>query len=183
MKILSLLFFVWALSACSNGGSDSAATQDPIYGTWSYTYPGATSTKAKGIVAKIEKDKLQIVHAYGISDGSSIIYYTRKSEGTYLRDGKNFSITYSYETCKPIVKETIQLELTSSDKLLVFDRVNKVSLSMSRVTNTGAVADSMAAIEDKNCNILSKVEKSENRSVANSSEKSFLAIFDKLPVP
>ena len=179
MKQLGLLFVLF-LSACSNGGSDSSATTDPIYGTWTYTYPGATSLKAKGFIAKIEKDKIFLVQAYGISDGSSTIFYTRKSEGSYVRDGKNFDITYSYETCKPIGRETVQIEITPEGKLLVVDPANKVALLMSKSTNTGSTAESMAAIEDKNCNILSKVEKSENRSVANSAEKSFLAIFDKI---
>lgn len=155
--------------AQAEGGSSSST--DPIYGEWYYQYPGATSTRANGIIAKIEDGKIFFAHVYAYTDGTSTIVYHRKNEGTYTRDGKSFTMNYTYETCDPVGSET--LELTYVDgKLAVYIPASGVGLQMNKTTKENSF-DSMAVIEDRNCNILSKTEKTQKRAVASTKSKSF----------
>jgi hypothetical protein len=177
-KALIISFLV--LSACSGsggggGGTDSvqaAGVSDPIYGTWYYQAPGATSTQAKGIIGKIDANGIQILNAYIYTDGSNATVYIRKSIGTYTRSGDVFSVKYSYETCSPVGQETMFLSVVG-DKLTVLNQDKSVQLLLSRAVDNGSLLTA-AFIEDKNCNILSKIEAKAGRSPASVKANSFL---------
>ncbi|MBX3041953.1 MAG: hypothetical protein KF789_14700 [Bdellovibrionaceae bacterium] len=165
------------LAACSGGGSggDSNKSADPIYGTWYYEMPGGSSTSAKGIVAEIKEGKVFFAYIYAYSSGGSIVMYHRKSEGTYTRNGNVFEMSYSYETCNPVGSETLELSV-SGDTLTVYVPNSGIGILMQRSSGGGQI-QSMIAIEDRNCNILSKIQaanqKKEKRTIASASKGSF----------
>ena len=178
MKKLFILISMAALSACSGGGGGGGSSEavDPIYGDWYYQAPGATSTQAKGVVASLLKDgSVKFANVYLYSDGSNSVAYTRKSIGTFTRNGNEFTFTYSYETCSAVGSEKLTIKM-SGDKLLVNVPSAGLTLTMSRMASSSSI-NTLAAIEDKNCNILSKIEQKQKRQVASVKSKSF---FDRI---
>lgn len=172
MNFLVLLVAVFALTACQGaGGGNASQSTDPIYGEWHYISPGSTNVKAKGIIATIDKDKIFFANTYVYTDGTSTVFYYRKSEGTYKRDGKRFYITYTYETCNPVGSETIDLT-PNGNSLTVYLPSKGLGLQMLKSTDS-ASSTSALAVEDKNCNILAKIEKSQKRAVASEKNNSF----------
>ena len=179
MKLLFSLLSILALAACSGGGSSgSSETADPIYGEWYYEAPGSTASSASGIIGKIDKDgNFSFIQGYAYSDGIRATFYVRKNIGRYVRNGNEFKVTYSYETCSPVGEETLHVSM-SGDKLIVAISDGSFSLMLSRMSETTTLKN-IAMIEDKNCNILSKIEKKDKRSVASVKAKSF---FDRVRV-
>lgn len=178
MKKLFALFSIFALSACSGGGGGGGSSEvvDPVYGEWYYQAPGATSTQAKGVVASLNKDgTVKFANVYLYTDGSNSVAHTRKSIGTYVRNGSEFTFTYSYETCSAVGSEKLTIKM-SGDKLLVDVPSAGLTLTMSRMASNSTI-NTAAAIEDKNCNILSKIEQKQKRQVASDKPKSF---FDRI---
>lgn len=176
MKFIISIISLSILASCSGGGGGASESTDPIYGDWYYQAPGGTSTQAKGIVATISKDgTVKFANVYLYASGGSAVAYTRKSLGTFVRNGNEFTVTYSYETCDPVGTEKLTIE-TSGEKLIVSAPNSGLTLTMSRPSGTSTI-QTMAAIEDKNCNILSKLESDQKRSVASAKSKSF---FDRI---
>lgn len=175
--ILASLSFL-TLASCSGGGGGSSESTDPIYGEWYYEAPGATSTNSKGIIGKVSADgKLSFSYYYATGNTNSATFYVRNSSGTFTRTGDAFDVTYSYETCDPVNRETLYIK-KSGDQLMVQNADKSVSYLLSKVTSLNV--KNLAIIEDKNCTILSKREKSEKRVPANSKSTSFMKRFEKL---
>ena len=177
MNKLLLFLSVSILTACSGGGSDSSASVDPMIGDWYYVAPGSSSVKARGTILKIEKDKFFAANLYVYNDGSSVVYYYRKSEGTYTKNGKQVSVTYTYETCNAIGSEVVDIT-AENDKLIIYDPKEGTSIQMLRSKPGETTASSIAAKEDRGCNILTKMSaqngKDSKRSVANSKKDSLI---------
>lgn len=127
-------------------------------------------------IAKIDgAGNLGFASFYGYSDGSSATYYYRKSEGTFTQTGDNFAVKYSYETCSPVGQETLNIKV-SNGKLSVYVPSTGYSFMLSRASGESTLSTSMG-IEDRNCNILSKLESKEKRLPASAKAKSF---FDRV---
>ncbi|MBC7465415.1 MAG: hypothetical protein H7256_05430 [Bdellovibrio sp.] len=162
--LLALTSFL-VFSSCSNNSSDTAAqsTVDPVYGSWTYVAPGATSTTAKGYTATIDGNgNILFMQVYVYSDGSSAKAYVRKNIGTYVRSGESFDIKWSHETCNPVGSETVILRSASNDSLLSSNSKGTIQMQFSRVTKTNAITN-MAVFEDVNCNILAKLQSADSK--------------------
>jgi hypothetical protein len=163
---------------CSKGGSSSST--DPVIGNWEYDLPGSTSTSAKALALNLDNaGNVTAATVYGYRSGNSVVLYYRKNVGTYTRSGNVFTFTYSYETCNPVGSEqfTIQINSSNSNQLLVSDSQQGVSLTMNReAAGSGNSNISAAAIEDKGCTIVSKLEAKTNRLPA-SVKDSYLFLF------
>lgn len=174
MHKLLLVSLITFTSCQKDSKTSSTNTTDPIYGSWYYQFPGATNSHAKGIIGTIDKDKIFFAYVYVYSDGQSTIFYHRKSEGTYNRDGNIFKINYTYETCNPIGSESFELT-ASGDQLTVYLKSEGIGYVMLRSKDTN-LQQTMLAIEDKNCDILfTKLEKEQKRKVASQKGKSFFS--------
>ncbi len=160
MKYLIIISFL-CLAACgggSGGGGDSVAKvsiEDSVYGNWIYQTPG--SDGQRGAFAAVNKDGTMVAMSYAgvvtdINTNTVVIYY-RKSEGTFIRNGDSFELTYSYETCNPVGKETVRIKVNGFDQLLLNIVDSGTILAFNRVPPQSE-AINVTMIEDKNCNIL-----------------------------
>ena len=185
MKYLILLFFSFIISACQPPDSKSSSPQnstpqgsvDPIYGSWRYTIPGtSTSNSLKYIVAIIDSNKITHIVAYSMNDGATAKIYFRRYEGTYQRSGNKFDVNYSYETCNPVGKETLLIIASGStnNNLVLSNEDSSLILMFARITPTDTSQLTASLIEDKNCDIIAKIQKKSSRSIASEKAKSFL---------
>jgi|GEM_PF-3064527 hypothetical protein len=184
MKSFLLLILSLTLAACSGGGgsSGSSETADQIYGEWYYEAPGSSASSASGVIGKIDKDgNFSFLQGYAYSDGTRAVFYVRKNIGRYIRNGNEFKVTYTYETCSPIGEETLNVSM-SGDKLIVATADGSFSLMLSRMSETTTLKN-IAMIEDTGCNILSKIERKDKRAVANVKAKSFFDRVKKMQKP
>ena len=176
MKYLLLCFLF--LVGCSKSGSDEKPIEvDPIYGNWIYVTPG--SNGQKGIVSILNKDGTisnTSFYSYSVT-ANSVKFYYRRFSGKFVRNGDTFDIKYDYETCDPVGTDVLNLKSASADKLYVNVPRLGLFLTFNRVPESTSPID-ITAIEDKNCDILAKIEKKEKRSVASEKSKSF---FDRMP--
>lgn len=174
---LALLIICLIISACQppDSKSNSQNSTDPIYGNWQYITPGSTSENSKGIVAQIDSSNVSFTQYYGCSDGNSVTAYVRKNIGTYNRVGNEFTFKYSYETCNPVVSEKFYINATGSNNstLSVTTKDGSIQVLFARITPSDTSKLTASLIEDKNCNILSKHQKKNSRSVASQKLKSF----------
>jgi len=173
-----LLLAVLLLIGCSKSGSDSkAVVEDPIYGNWIYETPG--SGGQRGLVGILDKSgTILLMNYYGYvnSFGVVVIVY-RKSQGTFVRNGDSFNVTYTYETCDPVRSETLIMKVSNLDQLLVNAVDFGVIMSLNRAPATTTPL-SVAAVEDTRCEVLAKLEKKEKRSIA--STKKSKSFFDRV---
>lgn len=181
MKFI-LIIFSLIISACQPPDSKSSSPQastDPIFGDWRYTIPGtSTSNSLKFIVAKIDPTQVSFLVAYGIGDLASMKIYFRRNDGTYKRIGNKFEINYSHETCNPVGSETLIINVggANNGNLMISSPDNSINLIFSRITPIDNSQLTAALIEDKNCNIISKLQKRASRSIAKEKIKSFFDI-------
>jgi len=171
MKTLILIVIGLVLTGC-NKSSDSppAQPEDPIYGAWTHTMVGSTSTKKTGYTGIISKDgNVTTTKTFEINDGTATVRAYRKNVGKFVRNGEEFKVTYSYETCGPIKEETFylshknnQLVLTDADKsyFIYFDRAKEAET----VVN-------LTVIEDKDCKIITKLESKQKRTITSEGKK------------
>lgn len=175
MKKVFAVASLFLLCSCSGGGGGgSSETTDPVYGTWVYTVPGSTSTQAKGIIATIDKESIQINIVSAVTDGSSAVYYFQKAVGTYTRSGSVFHITYNYQTCSDAKEDSVNFVVKEGKLYATFDGGG---FMLSRATSSSSLS-SLMTVEDKSCNKISKVSKAENRSVASAK-----GLFQSIDIP
>lgn len=160
-----LIICLLILTGCSNDGSDKVDKEDPIYGNWGYIVPGTNNQK--GIITIIGKDgTFTNMSFYGYSDGiNKVKIYFRRYSGTYVRTGDRFDIKYDYESCDPIETDTLNIKNVTDDRIYLSVPRLGLFLTYNRAPTANAALD-ITAIEDKNCTILSKLEKKEKRSIA-----------------
>jgi len=177
---LGILFLV----ACSNsnsGGQQQPASSaqatglDPIYSnTWYYQAPGSTDTKSKGLLAYINEDlTIQFVYFSAIGDGASLEFYFRKNAGTFERNNDIFKIKYSHETCNPLLTETLHIKFSNNQLVVKNEDESEGFILLPATSSVQQI--SAHAIEDKNCNMITKSNKQDKRSIASSNLKS---VFD-----
>lgn len=172
MKTIFAILSLLVLASCSGGGGGTSSSVDPIYGEWFYEAPGSTSTRAYGIIGELKSDgTIQFANVYGYMSGKSIVVYTRKSIGTFERNGDAFKVKYNYETCSPVGSETLYIT-HSNGMLYVRNADQSLNIGFKKSEGTTTKYNTLA-IEDKNCNILSKIEKINNRLPANTNSKSY----------
>lgn len=186
ISILAISSLIISCNGGSGGGGGSAApdgpalaqsTDDQVYGDWQYLYPGGTANKAKVLVGKLSKDgSIKFTTAYGVGDANNISMAFRTNIGTFTRSGDNFNVTYSYETCAPVGSEIIKIKIdpSNSNRLFVANSDGSVFITMQRMTQSTSNAI-VTAVEDKNCNLFTKLMKNEKRMPA--SAKSFFEVF------
>ena len=164
------------IAGCSGSKSSDSAKEDPVFGNWIYETPG--SNGQRGIVGVLDKSgTITLMTYYGYATNSNTVTtYFRKSVGTFIRTGDSFNITYSYETCTPVGNETLILKTSSNDQLYVDVVSQGLFLTFNRAPANSSPLN-ITAIEDKDCNILAKLEKKEKRSIASIKSKSF---FDRV---
>lgn len=172
MKTILILIAAISLVSCSK--NDDSAPIDPIYGDWYYRLQGSSSSNAGGILGELKSDgTINVARISGSSDGQTATVYVRKSIGTFERNGDEFRIKYSYETCNPVGQETLYLKVVD-DKLLLQNSDKTVAIYFARSTENSSLTN-MALIEDKNCDKMAKVENKTGRIPASTKPKS---IFD-----
>ncbi|HEY8272173.1 MAG TPA: hypothetical protein VIG33_14885 [Pseudobdellovibrionaceae bacterium] len=169
----TILALIFVLSACKNGGDNSAATADPIYGEWYYEKVGSTQYSATGFIVNIQSNgNIEFQDGYLESDGNSMKAVMRKSIGTFTREGDVFHIKYSYDTCDRIKQEDLYISAMNG-KLLIQNYDKSVKFSLSPISGNSTIKTA-SYLEDKNCNILSKIEAASKRVPASVKSKSFL---------
>lgn len=170
-----IAFGILFIMGCSkSGSSNNSNSADPIYGKWEYDAPGGTSTSGSGLAAEINSDgSIKLAQIYYSVSGSTATAYARKSIGTFERNGDRFSIKYSYETCNPVGQEILSVKVSDSnhDQLIVKSPDGSVTMTLYRVTDSPTAFSSSVIYEDKNCNILSKLETKDVRLPASKKQK------------
>lgn len=163
MKKFVLISLVLILAACSNNGGSSSSA-DPIYGEWFYENPSSTSTSGRGVIGKIEENgNIQIMNIYAQGNSNSVTAVVRKSIGTFTRSGDQLHIAWSYETCNPVKNEIVYIKIAPNGQLQVKNADGSIQFNMTKGSGATSVK-SIAIVEDKNCNILSKIQ-SENKRI------------------
>lgn len=161
MKIVLLLACLSLLSACGGSGGSSpspavqttSASTDPVFGTWYFKSVGTTSSSGSGFIGTIdEKGNVKAMALKFVSDGTSAYVVYRKSIGTYVRNGSQFQMSYSYETCKPVHTETLSL-VPSGDKLIMTSFIQPTQIILTRLVDDSSSPMAMAMVEDVNCNL------------------------------
>lgn len=176
MKKLILLFTATVLVSCNK--SDDSPSVDPIYGEWYYQVPGATDSKTSALLAEIKQDgTINLARIYAYTDGHTAVVYNRKMIGTFERSENSFHVKYSYETCNPVKEETFFLSM-SGDKLRYQNSDNSIAIVFARI-QPGAEIKNMAFVEDKNCEVMAKIQKKSGRLPASTKPKSIFDEFKK----
>ncbi len=152
MKSAVILFVLsFGLISC-NKGSDSASATDPIYGTWTYLAPGATSTVFTGYGGTIKEDgSISLLSMKAYDNGITPVIYYRANIGKYVRTGDTFVITYSKETCNPMGTETIILKYSNS-QLLMTTPSSTTIVAFSKASTSYQPIENLTMIEDTACN-------------------------------
>lgn len=179
MRMILVLVFTSILASGCDKKGDNKSTEpvDPIYGDWYYSAPGGSTSEDRGFFGSLKQDgTISFAQAYAYGDGHTAVFYVRKSIGKFERNGETFKVKYSYETCNPIKEETIYLKYLNG-KLLLANSDRTISIAFARAA-AETTLQNMAFIEDKNCNILSKIENKEKRAPANAKVKK--SFFDRV---
>lgn len=99
-----------------SSSSDDATTTDPYLGTYFWT----ALLKSSDVVyteAYIKADKVTYYQAIFPKGNMAVAYYA-KNEGTYVKSGNNYTVTYTYQTCNPVGSEVYKITGSNPDDII-----------------------------------------------------------------
>lgn len=163
MKYLLLVAMMFSLAACGSSGGGGvpadgaaiAASGDHLAGTYAYTLTNQSGDMYMSYLQIAPGNKVFAVEMVTPRSNHSLIY-ARKNEGTFIRSGDTYTVTWSYESCDPVGTQTFKItSIDPADRILVTS--GNVSLQFLNVAkwypDTGTANSGLTMIEDVSCNL------------------------------
>jgi len=159
-SLMFCLLSISLLSACgsSGGGGDGAVNAAAIADEMAGTYYTAFTKNGSPyhLVAKIGPgNKVSTAELYFKSFSSAAGAY-RESNGTFVKNGNDYQITWDYETCNPVKSQTVTITaIDPSDR--IFAKVGNTTLQLLnaiKYKSSHDIGSVTALIEDVNCNLI-----------------------------
>lgn len=164
MRSLISIVTILILAGCgSSGGGGSVsvdamalAGQDPLVGGYYFAgqFQSTGGLYFSGI--RIEPGNKVTVTDLATQNSVSTIFHMRKNVGTYVKNGDQVTITWSYETCDPVGTSVVTISASNpSDRILVTSdntTVQYLNIVKWPIDDGGVANTAVAAIEDVACN-------------------------------